>query len=775
MKGLLAWLRSRDPNGRALRRAIRPTVVIPIVFAIGSQVIGDAQLATFAAFGSFALLIFVDFRGNRRARINSYLLLGITGAVFITLGTLVRTPPWLAVVSMAVVAFLVLYAGAVSSVIAAAGRAALLTFILPVMIPAPISALPMRLAGWGIALAVAVPVAVFVWPPDEVNVLRKSTVEMCRALAGMLRLERPAPGEPDPMVAAARANTKLRTAFRASTSRPVALTTGSRLLVRLVEELEWLASIVTVACADAPEQWPEPGRQLRRAAAVVMNASATVIDHSGGGPTPEAQQQLADSLTRLDETRRAVSDEAAAALRAASRVGAVADASGAVSDTGRAVVDTGGALAAPGDVTAGEFDRPLYAAHELGYAVSLTGRTAAAIGAADSRGWFARVMGRAPTAGVLGEAEAAERIAASHLHWGSVWLQNSIRGAAGLAFAVLLARVSGQQEGFWIVLGALSVLRSNALTTGATVVRALLGTVVGFIIGGLIVGAIGTDPAVLWSLLPVAVLVAAFAPDAISFAAGQAAFTVVVIILFNIIAPAGWRLGVLRVEDVAIGCGAALVAGGLFWPRGAGQALGMALGDAYRSSADYLHQSVEYVTGSRLTTPDLYGEAYAAAVRLDDALRQYLAEQGAKRVPLEDVTALANGASRVRLAGSAVSRLLASYPAPEPLIDDAYLERPVGVLRGRSDDLTSWYVHLGDVLSGTSATVPSLNTSRSDVSFLDVVLPAVDKCGDEDRAVRAERLLWAGQYVGDVGAARSDLIRPAGLVRESRVKPWWHL
>src|SRR5215468_9501826 len=526
MKGLLAWLRSRDPNGRALRRAIRPTVVIPAVFAVGSQVIGNAQLATFAAFGSFALLIFVDFRGNRQARFNSYLLLGVTGVAFIALGTVLRTPAWLAVVSMAVVGFLVLYAGAVSSVIAAAGRAALLLFILPVMIPAPVSALPMRLAGWGIALAVAVPVAIFVWPPDEVNVLRKNTGEMCRALAGMLRLERPGPGEPDPMVAAVRANANLRTAFQASTSRPVALTTGSRLLVRLVEELEWLASIVTVACADAPEQWPEPGRQLRRAAAMVMNASASVLDHRGGGPTPESRQQLADSLARLDETRRAVSDQAAVALRAASRVGAVADTGatvggtdGAAANAGSAVVDTGGALAAPGDITAGEFDRPLYAAHELGYAVSLTGQTAAAIGAADSRSWFARVMGRAPTAGVLGEAEAAERIAASHLHWGSVWLQNSIRGAAGLAFAVLLARVSGQQEGFWIVLGALSVLRSNALTTGATVVRALLGTVVGFIIGGLIVGAIGTDPAVLWSLLPIAVLVAAFAPEAISFAA----------------------------------------------------------------------------------------------------------------------------------------------------------------------------------------------------------------------------------------------------------------
>ena len=46
---------------------------------------------------------------------------------------------------------------------------------------------------------------------------------------------------------------------------------------------------------------------------------------------------------------------------------------------------------------------------------------------------------------------------------------------------------------------------------------------------------------VLWVLLPLAVLVSGVAPSMISFAAGQAGFTLVVIILFNIIDPTGWR------------------------------------------------------------------------------------------------------------------------------------------------------------------------------------------------------------------------------------------
>ena len=194
-----------------------------------------------------------------------------------------------------------------------------------------------------------------------------------------------------------------------------------------------------------------------------------------------------------------------------------------------------------------------------------------------------------------------------------MWLQNSVRAAAGLAIAVLLARALGAQQAFWIGLGALSVLRSNALSTGTTVARALLGTLIGFVIGGALVAAIGTDHAVLWTLMPIVILMAAFAPQAISFAAGQAGFTVFTIILFNILAPAGWQIGVVRIEDVALGCLASVVAGALFWPRGAGAALGAALDDAYRTAADYLAESVEQLTARRAADVDTAGLAEAAA------------------------------------------------------------------------------------------------------------------------------------------------------------------
>src|SRR4029077_30276 len=134
----------------------------------------------------------------------------------------------------------------------------------------------------------------------------------------------------------------------------------------------------------------------------------------------------------------------------------------------------------------------------------------------------------------------------------------------------------------------LSVLRSNALGTGSSIVNALAGTAVGIVVGALIVIAIGTHHAVFWAVRPSAVLLAAYAPRAISFAAGQAGFTITLFVLFNIIQPVGWRVGLVRIEDVAIGFAISLVVGLLFWPRGAAALLRENLAAAYARGADYV-------------------------------------------------------------------------------------------------------------------------------------------------------------------------------------------
>src|SRR6266511_5486506 len=123
-----------DPDRAALKAAARAAIVIPAVFALAHEVIGDPQTSLFAAFGSFAVLVLVDFAGPIRSRLVAYLALACAGAANIVLGTLCSRNAWLAAAAMAVVGFGILFSGAINGYFAAASTSALLTFILPLTI-----------------------------------------------------------------------------------------------------------------------------------------------------------------------------------------------------------------------------------------------------------------------------------------------------------------------------------------------------------------------------------------------------------------------------------------------------------------------------------------------------------------------------------------------------------------------------------------------------------------------------------------------------------------
>ena len=102
--------------------------------------------------------------------------------------------------------------------------------------------------------------------------------------------------------------------------------------------------------------------------------------------------------------------------------------------------------------------------------------------------------------------------------------QRSAWGGGSGTVAVAIVELTDVEHGFWVVLGTLSVLRSNALGTGSTALRAVGGTTVGVVFGSAIMIGVGGHSVLLWALLPVAVLVSGIAPSMISFAAGQAGF-----------------------------------------------------------------------------------------------------------------------------------------------------------------------------------------------------------------------------------------------------------
>ncbi len=135
---------------------------------------------------------------------------------------------------------------------------------------------------------------------------------------------------------------------------------------------------------------------------------------------------------------------------------------------------------------------PSFRAQELSFVVAQVAANAEFTAAATRRSWLDRLLGRQPE-GSLGPLAAVRRRAGAYATRRSLSLQNSLRGAAALAVAILIADASGVQHGFWVAFGTLSVLRSNALATGQNIVRALAGTTAGFVVGGALVYAIGTN------------------------------------------------------------------------------------------------------------------------------------------------------------------------------------------------------------------------------------------------------------------------------------------
>jgi hypothetical protein len=301
------------------------------------------------------------------------------------------------------------------------------------------------------------------------------------------------------------------------------------------------------------------------------------------------------------------------------------------------------------------------------------------------------------------------------------------------------------------------------LNTGQNIIRGILGTAAGFLVGGALLEAIGTDTTLLWFLLPLAILIAGFAPAAISFAAGQAAFTVTLVILYNIIEPAGWQIGLLRIEDIALGCAVSLGVGLLFWPRGAASALGTALAEAYQESARYLASAVEFGMGRcDITTPRRDAptteatRAASASRRLDDTFRSYLAERGSKPIPLAEVTGLVTGPAALRIAGDAVLDLWQRDHADESDRAGARSE-----LVANAQRVTNWYEAFARSLARHGEVPPPLTRDlTADARLLEAV--GHDLRGDDGRATStAVKMIWTSDHLDAARRLQNNLVAPA--------------
>jgi len=593
----------RDADHTVLHRALRVALVLPLVFAFGLHGLSNPQLALFAAIGAFSTLAMADFVGPNRSRLVAYLVLMLLGGAMIVVGTILSNTVWQAVVAMLVIGMALQFCAVLGGQFALGNNAAIVIFVLSVMVPAGSGAIPDRLGGWLLACACAAIATALLWPRNERHDLYLRLVEAVRALAAIARTsaagDRPGSCIDDAKAAIDRAIA----AHSALGFRPIGPIRHQRALLGLIDELgqSWRFA----GAMPAGPGMSDDDRALAVAVATTLDAVADVLDSCVDGP-PSAGPDLPALVAARHRHRQL--------LDAATRSAVVAS---------TPATDVVAAIEAVFPTRVMSFVVLAMAAN----AIVLTGRTARVVG--DDFGMVEPIAAE-------NALRRAHRVLMPHLAPDAVWFRNSARAGVALALSVLIAKVSGIEHAFWVVLATLTVLRSNVATTGTTVVSAVIGTLAGFLLATAATLAIGAHAPLMWVALPLAVFAAAYAPGAVSLGAGQAMFALLVVLLFNLMVPEGWQTGAVRLEAVTVGALAALAASLIMWPKGAAAVLRTEVAHHVRAASELTRASFEFLfgTGDAAHVESAKESCLRARQRVEEALAAYAGERGQKRVPL---------------------------------------------------------------------------------------------------------------------------------------------
>jgi uncharacterized membrane protein YccC len=747
---MLDALRARihDPDRAALHRALRVAIVLPSMLALGVLVLQDREFALLAAFGSFSALAMADFMGPTTSRLAAYFGLAVAGSLLVALGTLLSGTLWPAVVAMLAIGVALQFTGALGGQFALGNNAGILAFVVAVMVPADAATIPSRVAGWIAAMACAALATSLLWPRHQRRDLYERIVEASRGLAAVGRDVAAGAPATAALAQARVALDRVRDAFAALGFRPIGPPSRQQALLGLIDELGqcWRFAEAMVAAPALHDD----NRRLAAVAAATLDAIADVVQ----GCADERRSAPPD-VDALVAARRAQLDAFDATERAAI----------AAHVPGTEVVAAIDAV----------FPVRVFSFTVLSMAIDaivLTGRDAHVD---DTLGPFVPPRVESPlhrAVGVLGP----------HLAPGSVWFRNSARAGVALALSVLVAKVTDIQHAFWVVLATLTVLRSNVATTGSTVVSAVGGTVVGFVVASAAILAYGSNDLALWVTLPFAVFLGVYAPAAVSLAAGQAMFALLVVVIFNLMQPAGWETSAIRLEAVVVGAAVALAASLIMWPQGASAALRHEVARHVRAA----RHLTEIVYAALLGTDDGKGIAaareatLAARRRAEEALAAYAGERGAKRVSLPVWGTLVRTPVCMRTGDDAVTVLWrARFSAGECPAVAALIEETVAKVSASFDELAD---RLDDPNRTADASLGALiadldmvdGTGRRRAAIAAATAEWID--AHRDAAVSVTPMIavsWAANWLRYLAHQRALAEDALAQVQDKAAMPWW--
>jgi uncharacterized membrane protein YccC len=710
---------------------------VPATFAFSLLVIRDVQFTTFAVFGCFALLVMANFGGKRRPRAIAYVVTTLAGAVLVALGTLVSPHAPVGAIVMLVMGFALSFAGVFGGYLVAAQTALLLAFVLSVSISASAGAIPARVGGWALAGIVATLAGLFVWPWFERTNLRRRAAEACTVVADLVEVLHATSSADELTRLQGKAHTAMeatRSEYARTTMRPAGPTRRDRAFVELMTQLE---EVVDVSERPLYEQslWVRPcideGSRLEAATSAALRGSADVLT---GGKHPDIRAVVEARRAHRAALDRWAQDE----LR-----------SGRAAEEVLLGIDVDHTLRVVAYITIG-----------------LTTNAVIAAGGQPDEGF--------PPPGSIPRSEGAGgirvRIAQTirtHFEPTSTVLHNSVRVGVGLALSVLLARTLGLAHAFWVVLGTLSVLRSSALGTSRTTVEALTGTVIGFVLGGLVALVAGKDPVVMWIAMPVVVFLASYASSASGFVAGQAAFTLTVIVIFNLLAPAGWQVGLVRVEDIALGTGISLFVGLLLWPRGARRDLARSTAVMYRAVAAYLQRAFDLVLSAdgAADVARVRADTVRARERAGEAFDVFLNERGAKPLEPHVAARIISAGNQALLAADLLVVVAADLNDTTSLCPDS-----IATVDAQVRKLLAGFRHLADDIekeahSGLSPEQPSVEALRS------AAIDCMHRSQNDVDSAGAMAVVIAGEWVQNLAQLSASLEQPANAaVHDAKIQ-----
>ena len=716
-------LRVHDPDGLATRRAIRGAIAVPIGVAIVLYGFEDPIAAAFTLFGTVGLVINSDFAGSVKRRATSYLLTGVAGSIALVLGWAASLTTVSAVLVTMAFAFGMTFVSMFRGSVSIGAAAVLLVYILTVCLNGQWANVPSYLMGWWLAVILSTVTALVLLPrtkrPSSRPLMAEAFSAAAHAASAAWVGDRDDAALKQHVAGFDRIVDAMDMHLSDQPFRTSGITQRESVLNLLATRLDSVRLLVDEAAASSPPATPVDFPERERLAHAIVAAL-----HELSVAMSDPKKTI--SASRLDQAREAMADGVDAWALQASHEG----------------------------MNPTEISRRIADHHQMRiFALIVEQMTEMARVANGSRVETLAVTPPVPRRTPL-------QLLVAQWSWEGPWLRNAIRSAAGLGLGVLVMDLTGVDHGFWVLLGVIAILRFDAVGTRKFALLAILGTAVGAAIAYAIVSAVGGNEIVLWLLLPALTFLAAWAAGAVNFPSGQAAFTAMVLVALALINwPPRQDGALVRVEDIALGAGVALVVGYLLWPRGAAAYLRIRLAASIRASRDYLDGAITAFGSEddRKQLPALrvnaVNEIYRAGETFDIAAVQ--------RGPVEDIQEWAPTLSLAVLLSSA-AQIIGDFTGKHPVAEHhpelrPPLEAARQVSHGEWTALAAWISESSEPDDGPVAS-PALTSTTLTPTPLDLpTLGSISTTADARDLVIA---VWVVDWVRHLTSVVPHVLPP---------------